>query len=320
MDKTLFDEIVRKLANTNSRESLFHQNVRHTMIEDQLRDRGIMMESLLKSMFEIPRERFIPSRFVANAYEDIAIPLGHNRSLYQPYLIALMVESADLSPNDQVLEIGTGCGYQTAILSELVNHLVTWEYIDELHERSIERLIGLGFLRPDAAPASSSSSELHQRTRITPYFHPIASPITDYGNTLDPMNTLESLLFNFDEDDIGQMSSSFLPPQLLSHAPYDAIIINPILSPQHPTNSKSLPKPLLKQLRMNGRLVYPVYDPRTGLEELVRLTRVGPNSYIEEVIMENNLFHPAPEPEEDMDVETTYEDRSGGDHDKSEEG
>jgi protein-L-isoaspartate(D-aspartate) O-methyltransferase len=126
------------------------------MIEQQLRQRGIVLSpplsgavgassSLLDAMFNIPRELFLPTRFFQHAYEDLAIPLGYQRYSYPPYVIAFMTEAAEVSPNDRVLDIGTGCGYPAAVLSRLVKNVFTLEPIEELYEEANDRFQDLGY-------------------------------------------------------------------------------------------------------------------------------------------------------------------------------
>jgi len=100
---------------------------------------------VLEAMARIPRELFVPAESQHLAYEDIPLPIGYGQTISQPYIIALMTQSLELSKNDKVLEIGTGSGYQTAILAELANHVVTVERLPDLIRRA-EQLMGkLGY-------------------------------------------------------------------------------------------------------------------------------------------------------------------------------
>ena len=87
------------------------------MVENQLRSRGIRADKVLNAMQEVPREIFVPTEYQQNAYKDGPLPIGHGQTISQPYMVALMTECLNILANDKILEIGTGSGYQTAILS-----------------------------------------------------------------------------------------------------------------------------------------------------------------------------------------------------------
>jgi len=97
------------------------------MVEQQLRDRGIQDRRVLEAMTDLPRHRFVPSLPVAEAYADKAQPTCEGQTISQPYMVALMSQLLDVRPDHHVLEIGTGSGYQTAILARLANSVVTVE-------------------------------------------------------------------------------------------------------------------------------------------------------------------------------------------------
>ena len=102
---------------------------RSRMVEHQIRARGITNPRLLTAMREIPRHLFIPPPYNTSAYEDAPLPIGNGQTISQPYIVALMTELLDPQPEDRVLEIGAGSGYQAAILSMLVRHVTTIERI-----------------------------------------------------------------------------------------------------------------------------------------------------------------------------------------------
>jgi protein-L-isoaspartate(D-aspartate) O-methyltransferase len=101
---------------------------------DQLRERGITDERVLAAMSQVPRERFVPLELRAEAYADIALPIGEGQTISQPYIVALMTQSLQLTGDETVLEIGTGSGYQAAVLSRLCRHVVTVERLATLAE------------------------------------------------------------------------------------------------------------------------------------------------------------------------------------------
>jgi protein-L-isoaspartate(D-aspartate) O-methyltransferase len=117
---------------------------RTLMIESQLRSRGIQSEAVLEAMGRIPREEFVPAEQRRHAYDDGPLPIGHGQTISQPYIVALMTELLEPSPTDKVLEIGTGSGYQAAILGKLVKEVYSMEIVEPLALRAAETLAGLG--------------------------------------------------------------------------------------------------------------------------------------------------------------------------------
>lgn len=93
------------------------------MVEEQLRDRGIRDERVLAAMGKVPRHDFVADPYRSQAYDDNPLPIGNGQTISQPYIVALMLELLALNPGDRVLEIGTGSGYQTALLAELAAHV-----------------------------------------------------------------------------------------------------------------------------------------------------------------------------------------------------
>ncbi len=115
------------------------------MVEGQLRDRGISDEAVLSAMTAVPRHRFVPADLEASAYDDHPLPIGFGQTISQPYVVAFMTEAAALRPGARVLEIGTGSGYQAAVLAEIASHVYTIEIVPELAERSGALLAELGY-------------------------------------------------------------------------------------------------------------------------------------------------------------------------------
>ncbi len=106
------------------------------MVSEQLVPRGIRDERLLAAMREIPRHRFVPPALVHQAYADAPLPIGEGQTISQPYIVAEMTQLLDLSGEEKVLEIGTGSGYQTAILCRLAREVVTIETMPRLAARA----------------------------------------------------------------------------------------------------------------------------------------------------------------------------------------
>jgi len=115
------------------------------MVEQQLRARGIRSEAVLSVMGQVPRERFLPSGQENRAYRDQALPLSQGQTVSQPYMVAVMTEALALRPSDRVLEIGTGSGYQTAVLSPLASEVFSVERIPALAEQAEGVLGELGY-------------------------------------------------------------------------------------------------------------------------------------------------------------------------------
>lgn len=122
-----------------------YKRERREMVEQQIRARGIENESVLSAMMKVPRHKFVPDTLVKEAYIDSPLPIGLNQTISQPFIVAYMTDAADISKNDKVLEIGTGSGYQAAILGELAKEVHTIEIVPELAERSTQILQQLGY-------------------------------------------------------------------------------------------------------------------------------------------------------------------------------
>jgi protein-L-isoaspartate(D-aspartate) O-methyltransferase len=124
--------------------SLF-QAQRKDMVEFQLRQRGISDVRVLEAMQRVPRHRFVPAELVDSAYEDRPLPIGHGQTISQPYIVALMTEAVRPRAEHRGLEVGTGCGYQAAVLAELVDHVYSIDIVEPLAKESAIRLAELGF-------------------------------------------------------------------------------------------------------------------------------------------------------------------------------
>jgi protein-L-isoaspartate(D-aspartate) O-methyltransferase len=192
--------------------SLRYEAERRQMIEQQLRRRGIHDERVLDAMLRVPRHKFVPSQYEAQAYGDHPIPIGEDQTISQPYIVALSLEALELFGTETVLEIGTGSGYQTALLSELAQRVY-----------SIERYATL---------ARKAGCVL---------------------NDLKVANV---------EVVIGDGSHG-----LAEHAPYQAILVS--------AAAPGIPRGLLEQLSLGGRMVVPVGAPEAQDLQLVRRQEHG---------------------------------------------
>lgn len=117
--------------------------LRRRMVDEQIRRRGVGDPRVLDAMMAVPREKFVPSRVRAAAYEDRALPVAHDQTISQPFIVAYMTEQLSVTPDARVLEIGTGTGYQTAILATLAKHVFTVERIATLQQQAAARLADL---------------------------------------------------------------------------------------------------------------------------------------------------------------------------------
>ena len=117
------------------------------MVESQLRGRDIVDERVLEAMAVVPREVFVEERERRRAFDDAALPIGEGQTISQPYMVARICEALRLTGNERVLDVGTGSGYQAAVLAELAAEVDTIERIPELASRARERLAAAGYER-----------------------------------------------------------------------------------------------------------------------------------------------------------------------------
>jgi len=178
---------------------------RETMVREQIAWRGVKDPAVLAAMRKVPRERFVPEAMRSRAYDDGPLPIGYGQTISQPYIVAIMTELARPSKQHRVLEIGTGSGYQAAVLAEIVSHVYTIEIIKELAERAEKTLRELGYQNISVRHGDG------------------------YRGWLEA-------------------------------APFDAILIT--------AAAPRIPQPLIEQLKIGGRLVFPEGTP-DGYQELV---------------------------------------------------
>ena len=119
--------------------------LRHSMVEQQVRQRGITRPDVLAAMEQVPRHLFVPDSLRADAYSDRPLPLGQGRTVYQPYMVALMTSLLDLKQGDKVLEIGTGTGYHAAVLSRIAREVYSIEIVQPVANQASKRLSVLGY-------------------------------------------------------------------------------------------------------------------------------------------------------------------------------
>lgn len=133
------------------------ESERRAMVEEQLRRRGICDERVLQAMFDVPRHEFVPPLYIQAAYEDRPIVIGEGQTISQPYIVAAMTEAANIESGDKILEIGTGSGYQAAVLARLGARVITMERIPRLAVAARERLSRLGYLTVEVVAQDGSA-------------------------------------------------------------------------------------------------------------------------------------------------------------------
>jgi len=193
---------------------------RQKMVEEQIRARGVTDGEVLKAMQEVPRHEFVPKSYRHLAYADRPLPIGYGQTISQPFIVALMTELLEVNKDSKVLEVGTGSGYQAAVLAEIVDKVYTVEIVEELYKKATKTLTRVGY------------DNVHTR----------------YGDGY----------YGWKE-----------------HAPYDAIIVT--------AAAEFVPPPLVKQLKVGGKMCIPVGPPfRT--QKLLLVTRKGPRDVKTKVI------------------------------------
>jgi protein-L-isoaspartate(D-aspartate) O-methyltransferase len=120
---------------------------RRRMVWQHLRGRDITDERVLRAMTAVPRERFVPDELRRQAYDDVALPIGHGQTISQPYMVARICQELALSGRERVLDVGTGSGYQAAVLAEIAAEVQSIERVPELAQRAAEALAATGYER-----------------------------------------------------------------------------------------------------------------------------------------------------------------------------
>ena len=165
------------------------------MLDSQLRGRGIQDMRVLDAMARVPRHEFVPDICRAQAYDDHPIPIGEGQSISQPYIVAVTLQSLALQPSDIVLEVGTGSGYQTALLAALVLHVYSVERHADLAQQAAGALLRLGYDNatvvvgdgsqglPDHAPFDAIAV-----SAAAPFIpHPLLEQLTEGGRMVIPV-------------------------------------------------------------------------------------------------------------------------------------
>lgn len=123
----------------------YFEEQREEMVQNQIIARGITSEKVIQALQNVERHLFVPEESVHRAYEDRPLPIGHGQTISQPYIVALMTNVLELEKTDKVLEVGTGSGYQAAVLAEIVDQVYTIEIVEPLGKQARELLKNLGY-------------------------------------------------------------------------------------------------------------------------------------------------------------------------------
>lgn len=129
----------------NNRSEKMYKKMRTSMVKEQIEQRGVEDKGVLQAMHNVPRHKFVPDHLKKYAYADEPLPIGEDQTISQPYIVAYMTEKLHLNKDDKVLEIGTGSGYQAAVLAEIVDTVYTIEIVDVLAKRAEKTLEELGY-------------------------------------------------------------------------------------------------------------------------------------------------------------------------------
>jgi len=133
----------QRLATPALEDDAHWRELRLKMVREQIASSGIQDPRVLAAMEAVPRHAFVPPEWLSQAYDDHPLPIGYGQTISQPYVVALMTELLDIQPGDKVLEIGTGSGYQAAILAQLTDRVYTIEIVEPLCLQAAERLKNL---------------------------------------------------------------------------------------------------------------------------------------------------------------------------------
>jgi protein-L-isoaspartate(D-aspartate) O-methyltransferase len=141
----IFLVVISTSCVSQNKSSMDFNKEREQMVNDQIRGRGISDTRVLNAMIKVPRHLFVPEPYTGSAYEDMPLPIGLNQTISQPYIVAFMTEALRLKETDRVLEIGTGSGYQAAILAEICDSVYTIDIFELLADRARKTLDQLGY-------------------------------------------------------------------------------------------------------------------------------------------------------------------------------
>ena len=214
-DRPMMNQDVRKDA---SEEADFAR-LRERMVRDQLRGRDVEDPRVLSAMLKVPRHAFVPLSIIASAYDDTALPLLLGQTISQPYIVGFMTQALELKGTERVLEIGTGSGYQAAVLAEIVSEVYTIEILPELAERAKAVLSSLGYqnIHFKTGDGYMGWPEFAPFDRITVTAAPdhVPGPLIDQlkpgGRMVIPVGTLDQELMVIQKGEHGATRRSMIP-------------------------------------------------------------------------------------------------------------
>ena len=197
-----------------------HLQRRKAMVSRQLAGRDIRNTRVLEAMQRVPRHEFVPQRQLSRAYDDSPLPIGHRQTISQPYIVALMTQLVDPQPTDKALDIGTGSGYQAAVLAELVDSVYTIEIVQPLAVEAKTRLESLGYKNvvtrqgdgyrgwPEQAPfdiiiVAAAPNHIPQ---------PLIDQLAPGGTLVIPVGDAWQYLVRIDKDEQGEVKRSRVAP------------------------------------------------------------------------------------------------------------
>ncbi len=200
-------------------DSAEHLRLREAMVRGQIAARGVRDPETLAALRSVPRHLFVPNYLRPHAYQDYPLPIGHGQTISQPYIVAFMTEALELKRNERVLEIGTGSGYQAAVLAQICAEVYSIEILEELGKEAAERLKKLGYTNirlrvgdgyrgwPEAAPfdaiiVTAAPSEIPQA---------LLAQLELGGRMVVPVGTRDQMLVRIRRDKKGYSRQNLLP-------------------------------------------------------------------------------------------------------------
>jgi len=192
------------------------------MIRNQLEGRGMVDESVLRAFRIVDRLLFVPEEFARHAYADEPLPIGYGQTISQPFVVAIMTELVGLDKTSRALEIGTGSGYQTAILSTLAREVVTIERIKELHESAKKLLDSLGYSNVrallgdgyDGYPAAAPYDAIIVTAAPPTIPQALVDQLAPGGRLIVPIGTGDQMLVRVTKDKNNKLTSENIFPVL----------------------------------------------------------------------------------------------------------
>lgn len=200
-----------------------YSKLREQMVFQQIEKRGVTNPAVLQAMRTVPRHLFVPDELLSEAYCDYPLPIGLKQTISQPYIVALMTELLQLEPHHKVLEIGTGCGYQTAVLAEIADKVYTAEIVPELAELAKKNLQKLGYCniysRQGDGLVSWKNEAPFDRIIVTaaPYLLPqdLVKQLSIAGYMVIPIGSYPQILYR-----IFRKSENHIEKQTISHVAF----------------------------------------------------------------------------------------------------